>query len=504
MSVNERQKLSIMSWNIQDSTGDLTNKFEISDFLSITKHNSIICLQETKSQVKIEGFVSYNSNRQSSRSGGVCILVNNNLRKGVSRVPFKESDDIIAIKLDKHFFRLEFDLYVICIYISPSTSSIVKKNPDYTNQTFDALNTLSRRLKQKGEIILCGDVNARTATLPDFISSYNSTSTFDIYNDIGYEADISEARNNCDKTSVAPHSQLFLDFVINNQLKILNGRTLGDSLGKTTCHKWNGSSTVDYFVASSWVRESVKSLQVLDLNSYSDHCPLVLKLTTLNHFNPNFQLPELFTMSARYKWDSETSPEEFKKALNNPELSSKLDDIIATDYALNTESNNSITNDLITCLQKAAEVSLKQTKKSKKLPHKRWFDRSCFISKRNLNRLANRVSKDTGNNLIRKTYYIERNKHSKLVKKKKYLFLDKLNKAIEDGHVLNWKKFKQLKQQTDSSPLLDKFDLMSFYEFFTKLYKKTPTSEASTLQTPDTHDMEKTHILNKPISKIEL
>ena len=53
-----RDRVSVMSWNIQDSTGDGLNKFENSDFLTILKQGSIICLQETKKQVKIDGYMS--------------------------------------------------------------------------------------------------------------------------------------------------------------------------------------------------------------------------------------------------------------------------------------------------------------------------------------------------------------------------------------------------------------------------------------------------------------
>ena len=102
-----------MSWNIQDSTGDGSNKFENKEFLSILKQANILCLQETKKQVKIEGYLSFNNNRKNSRSGGVCILAENDLRKGVSSVLCSESDDIIVVKLDKNFFKLDFDLFLV-------------------------------------------------------------------------------------------------------------------------------------------------------------------------------------------------------------------------------------------------------------------------------------------------------------------------------------------------------------------------------------------------------
>ena len=467
---HDRNSISIMSWNIQDSVGDQTNKFEVDEFLNLFSKYSIVCMQETKSQIKIEGYVSYNSNRKGSRSGGVCILAKNHLRKGISLVPCPESDDIVSIKLDKHFFKLDFDLYLVCFYVSPATSSYVKNNPDYSK--------ITRRLKQKGEIMLCGDANSRTASLPDYISGHNSS--HDIYNDVGFEPDSPEARNNCDRSTVAPHTQHFLDFVLNNQLKILNGRTLGDSIGKYTCHKWNGSSVVDYFVASSWVRDMVYSLCVQNLNSYSDHCPLILKMITSKPISVNLTnlIIESSAMPNRYKWDSKTSPTLFNDALDSPEILPKLNHIIDHSYEHDMEANNNITNDFISCLNKAAELTLKESKKPKKLPHKRWFDKDCRLSKRNLNRLANRLSRNVGNNTLRTTYYTERNKHSRLIKTKKHNFLDKLNKAIEEGHVLNWQKFKQLKHQHENSPLLDKHDLLSFYEFFADLYKKPEENTA--------------------------
>ena len=119
--------------------------------------------------------------------------------------------------------------------IDATTSSYVKKQSNYTEETFESLNKITSTLLSKGEVLLYGDANARTGTLPDFISTY-SERVNDVYQEIGFADDTSEARNNRDSTVVAPHSTLFLDLVIQNQLKILNGRTIGDTTGKFTCH----------------------------------------------------------------------------------------------------------------------------------------------------------------------------------------------------------------------------------------------------------------------------
>ena len=502
---NSRFHISLMSWNIQDSVGDGSNKFLDQNFLDILQKANIVCLQETKKLVKIEGYISFNSNRKNSRSGGVCILAENWLRKGVSLIPCNECDDIVVAKLDKNFFRLDFDLYLVCFYISPPYSSYAKKTPDYTEKTFAALNNICSKLRQKGEVAMCGDSNARTGTLPDFISSSNAGAVHDIYNDIGLPIDCNEARNNQDTSTIEPHCQLFLDTVINNQLKILNGRTLGDSTGKLTCHKSNGSSLVDYFLISSWAREHVNSLQVKEFTSYSDHCPLVLCLTTYEPFADSCVIPDFATMPNGFKWDNNNSPRDFMAALNDPDLCASLTGLMDTEFPCTVEGNKLINNTFINCIHRAAESSLKVKKPPKVTPHKKWFDFQCRLSKRNLNRLANRLGNHHTNKALRKEYYSQRNKHTNLVNKRKLEYLRLLNQAIEDGHVLDWKKFKRLKQENDSSPNLDKYDLASFHEFFSSLYSK-PAHEPSLschfaeqyTQPPDLS------ILNDPITLAEL
>ena len=59
----------------------------------------------------------------------------------------------------------------------------------------------------------------------------------------------------------------------------MNGRKVGDSIGNLTCHKPNGSSTVDYFIADVNLFHDVRYVQVQDWLPYlSDHCPVCICL----------------------------------------------------------------------------------------------------------------------------------------------------------------------------------------------------------------------------------
>jgi hypothetical protein len=56
---------------------------------------------------------------------------------------------------------------------------------------------------------------------------------------------------------------------------------------------------------------------------------------------------------------------------------------------------------------------------------------------------------------LRCEYFKQRNKHAHLVDGKKLAFLRKLNEAIENGHVLDCKKFEMLKQEHNTIPSMN-------------------------------------------------
>ena len=85
-------------------------------------------------------------------------------------------------------------------------------------------------------------------------------------------------RMSCDDR-IYEFSTQVLNLCKSSNLRILNGRTIGDSLGKYTCYKWNGCSVVDYAIYDGDFLRSVLSFKVLDiLDSWSDHCPITLNL----------------------------------------------------------------------------------------------------------------------------------------------------------------------------------------------------------------------------------
>ena len=59
------------------------------------------------------------------------------------------------------------------------------------------------------------------------------------------------------------NSKHLADLCMINNLKILNGRKIGDLVGKYTCHHYNGSSTADYIITETDLFDKVRYFQVL-------------------------------------------------------------------------------------------------------------------------------------------------------------------------------------------------------------------------------------------------
>ena len=155
-----------MSWNIRNKQSKVGNKFSEPEFVDNFLGHDIICLQETKGVVKLQNYKALNSTWPNSKSGGVAILYKNDISRGISQYYTKLSPDAIILKLHKTFFNTKRDFYIINYYIRPSNSTFQKR---MKIDPWSSLDEILADLKTKGEIILCGDFNAQTATEVNYI-----------------------------------------------------------------------------------------------------------------------------------------------------------------------------------------------------------------------------------------------------------------------------------------------------------------------------------------------
>ena len=120
----------------------------------------------------------------------------------------------------------------------------------YTNHTnHKRLQEKIYKFSRLGEIILCGDFNARIGILDDYI--YDPFLDYEINSAVPIDKRCSR------DLQVNSYGRSLLELCIGNNLFVLNGRTMGDFLGQFTCHTYNGASVVDYVIGSHDLQSSI-------------------------------------------------------------------------------------------------------------------------------------------------------------------------------------------------------------------------------------------------------
>ena len=198
--------------------------------------------------------------------GGIAVLYKSELKPGITFLEH-QNNDYLWLKMDRQFFGLDEDVFMCIVYIPPENSSYYKvRNQDtlaYINEDLAKYTTL-------GKIILAGDFNARSNVKNDFIRNDNG----DDIDTFHYIADKEIlTRNSQDMADACSRGRKLIDMCISARLRIANGRCMGDSLGQFTCHKYGGSSVIDYLITSE---ENLKRIMYFRVNPFlgqlSDHC----------------------------------------------------------------------------------------------------------------------------------------------------------------------------------------------------------------------------------------
>ena len=491
--------LSILSWNIQShSSKEFGNKFLDREFLKNLYDSDIVCLQETKGPIKLANYAAFNSCRPASRSGGVSILYKKELSRGISRFNTKITPDAVIAKLNKNFFQLKTDIYVISYYISPANSKYRQRQEYDPWESLDKLITL---LKRKGEVVLCTDANARIGTNADFILDTDR----DFHNlPIQLSNSSARERNNSDKIVNSSCDDL-IDLTIAHDLHILNGRTCGDIFGKKTYYCTKGTSTIDYIITSKAIQNLITEFVPKPFTLYSDHRPLRTKIRPRSFFLSEVNEYNFEILPSRFKWTDE-SAKSFENALNSPSVEAKMTEIAQSMHCGVCEDSNRLNNAFMNTLIDVANTSLDKTKTVKKLPVKKWFNRDCRTAKRELNKSVRRMNKCIENSQLRSDYFTAKRNYKRTIEKNKRTFKANLNSAIENGKILDWKNFKYLQQFYDEPDDFDSHDLSAFYEYFNNLYTK-PQGEhdqntVTPMNEPTRIDLENRDFLNDSLDEL--
>ena len=435
---------------------------------------SIICLQETKEAVEIPNYECFNSNRTSSRSGGLLIGVHRSLEKHYKKIEV-ECDDIQAIVISKSITSLDKNLLLINVYDSQENSSFKKnrRKLGYSDNTLDILMHFIGEHIGQYEILIVGDFNARTG-LENYIPSKENFRN--------------NKKTNCCKQvrgsrddMINERGKKLLDLICSSNLTILNGSTIGDILGEYTCYQYNGCSVVDYMITTQKVKEEVEYFNIQQFSPLSDHRPMVCCLKAYATKISSENLEKLYDDAPlKPKWNDEIT-RDFLRNLRHEILEKKILEL--ENFKCSTDDEVYTMKDCLTSLLESAtylkdiptmkikKASKRKLKKnSRKKAKFKWFDDDCITSKREINKLAKTYSKNPNNKEIRVLFYSKKKEHKKLIKHKKETYIGIINDDILSNKQICWSTFNKLKKQNEKESKLDIFDMKNFQDFFSNLY----------------------------------
>lgn len=249
-------ELSICSMNVQG-----LKKFEGDQtFLNFCRKYDIIGMYETWQQNKsdfgsfLEGYINFDCmrpTRGSARrgSGGVTVFVkeyfvNMNI---IIRI-FDEMSECVVLLLSSELYDNINDILLILTYVAP------ERSPIYTTDNDDGINLLNEKLLDikaaypNAEIIVAGDLNARTKDFLDYIP-YDDLDI--VFGDTDYPGDTFNLnRNSKDSHTYNKFGLSLIDLCCEHDIHMLNGRP-DDVEGNITCISNEGRSIVDYIIAST-------------------------------------------------------------------------------------------------------------------------------------------------------------------------------------------------------------------------------------------------------------
>ena len=184
----------------------------------------------------------------------------------------------MGIRLEKDFFGLPQNIFLCFLYASPANSPYATT---LDNDIFQELEKDCNDFHVEGEIMIAGDLNARSNLHPDYV--LDDGDMISPINQIDhYNIDEPLPRTNMDISPVDSHGEKLLDLCKSQSLRILNGRFLDKgSYTRFPSRTDDSPSLIDYFLIDSPLLNQVRSFNVKPLTHLSDHCCLHGSINTV-------------------------------------------------------------------------------------------------------------------------------------------------------------------------------------------------------------------------------
>lgn len=456
--------------------GDLSLKLKNPDFVKIICKYDVVFLSECwlahTSTFELDSYKCFTKARRKRKgarrnSGGLCIFIRNEF-VNLFHVEDWNFEDGFILKSKFPCFPCNKYLFFMFVYLKPSTSSRNELQNDLDD--FDTFSEKVSELKTNGEIIIIGDINARTGNLCDIYDSSslsNNDYSPDFFNSDSYLNphdllinNISIARKNKDhKTNDYGHK--LINFCKISGLMICNGRVSGDKEGEFTYIDKKGKSAIDYTIVSKGFINCIKTFSVHEPTVFSDHSPIVFSFNNILPFN-SIQINETEHCNKQnnksYRWSNENSCNIFSNNMNDNFAVTHLNCII--DILKDENCNNDVIDNCISVLNTVLEYAahpllftntMPMNNSSKHTVKNMWYDNECRLKKKEFD-TAILVYKEESSNDNLKNLTTIRNSYRKLCRQKNSKYLSTLSSDLLELSKKNpkafWKKIKRKNKRT--------------------------------------------------------
>ena len=139
-------------------------------------------------------------------------------------------------------------------------------------------------------------------------------------------------------------------------LKILNGRISGDSLGRLTFHGKSGVSVIDYAICDQDLFRHITNFIVREPSSLSDHSPITTWLNSDHMTTPNIN-DTLIRLPKQFIWESDSS-QKLRATLQSRDIQRMIHDFLLDSTPLGNINTclDAVENLLITTAKRCLKI----------------------------------------------------------------------------------------------------------------------------------------------------
>jgi len=490
--VNNKYPLKLMVWNVQG----LGDKLQDSTFLSNISNYDIIFFLET---MKLDTFTPSTGNyifrhfqrkfqhpRARKPAGGIGVLIRNDLySQGVVSV-VKNSDFTVWLKIKSE----NTNIFIAGVYIPPldSTSTISNFRD---NNAFHIIQDEITHFSQIGSVGLCGDFNARTGSLSDYVVLPGKDATDHILDTLTSSDHFPDLTRFSEDSKCNKYGKDLIKLCKSSSLRIMNGFFKGNrNTGTFTCYTARGKSQIDYLLCDHTLYQNLVDFNIEPLTTDSDHRSLVFSFYTMP---PDNSQPPCSDQSRNAQFRNEARDRFFKyvfdpdaaagaiASLSDVHCSALYDSFL--EGVISDSGVDSVVNDMYTLLETAISGNFSrkfQKSAVNRFPRNEWFDNECKSLKRQTNEFAKNHDLNIEHNLD--IYHDLKKFYKSTTQRKKREYQRKVRNELRDMNLGNprdyWKYWDRIQQNSRTFVTASGITLECFEDYFTSV-QSPPQSAVS-------------------------